>query len=526
MGQAGEKTYELGDVIVAPGVVFRVERELGKGGMGSAFKVINKQLGAPCVVKLMRADAARNPAARARFIREAQTAALLRPHQNLVPVTSLGFIEDGVGDKGTPFYVMPWVEGSSVRQLLAEVKGGKLHLSFALRTVIDTLYGLARMHERGVIHRDIKPDNILVTKEDGKVVAKVLDLGAAWLLEDPSQPDYVLTPAYAAPEQLTDGRLDEKVDVFSTAMSLFEMITGKRPYAEAGDSLAAAIQRRTVPAPLLSEYGQFPEGLTEAMIHALALSPRERLAPEAFLRKLELVGNALEKSENVHNIATAPDVLQPRSQQPGPITRADLAEPTEPGPAPEMDEHGNELEPENGFPDYGLGVAPEYVGRVATKRSAKRSRRTDTTEPDGPPVFEPMHGGAAPRASISFVEAPTGSVPPEYMQPIARRNEPKHNTIPLPASLSSPPPPAVGDPAQHAEHNGAGRRLITPAHAIHQTIRLPYTPPAPSPLRAAGRWIYRTFRLHERVSLTLFVTALALAAIGIVAGLALAGRSR
>lgn len=475
MAKAGDKKYQFGDVIVAPGVVFRVEKVLGKGGMGSAYKVIDKQLGAPCVVKLMNDDAARNPVARARFIREAQTAALLRAHQNLVPVTGLGFLEDGVGDKGTPFYRMPWVEGSSVRQIQAEVASGKLHLNFALRTTIDTLYGLVRMHERGVIHRDIKPDNILVTKEDGKVIAKVLDLGAAWLLEDPSQPDYVLTPAYAAPEQLADGRLDAKVDVFSTALTLFEMITGKRPYSELGESLAAAIQRRTIPAPLLSEFGEFPEDLTETMMQALSLSPRDRLSPEAFLRKLELVGNALEKDQNIHTVATTPDVLQPRSQHDGPITRADLAEPTEPGPPPEFDAHGNEIAPENVFNEYSLGAAPEYVGGgfVATKRSAKRTRPADTTDPGPPPEFDPLHQ-PQPRASISFVEAPTGSVPPEYMQPPARRSQPVNNTMPLSSSLVSPPPPGVDG------RGGVGGRLITPANPLQHTLRIPLTAKPPS----------------------------------------------
>jgi serine/threonine protein kinase len=480
VAKAGDKKYQFGDVIVAPGVVFRVEKVLGKGGMGSAYKVIDKQLGAPCVVKLMNDDAARNPVARARFIREAQTAALLRAHQNLVPVTGLGFLEDGGGDKGTPFYRMPWVEGSSVRQIQAEVAGGKLHLNFALRTTIDTLYGLVRMHERGVIHRDIKPDNILVTKEDGKVIAKVLDLGAAWLLEDPSQPDYVLTPAYAAPEQLADGRLDAKVDVFSTALTLFEMITGKRPYSELGESLAAAIQRRTIPAPLLSEFGEFPEDLTETMMQALSLSPRDRLSPEAFLRKLELVGNALEKDQNIHTVATTPDVLQPRSQHDGPITRADLAEPTEPGPPPEMDEHGNEVQYES---QWALGTSPEYV--KSTQRSPSRTRAKDTTDPGPPPEFDPLHQ-LQPRASISFVEAPTGSVPPEYMQPPARRSQPVNNTMPLSSSLVSPPPPGVGPNGR----GGVGGRLITPANPLQHTLRMPLSA-KPSSRWRAGLNVWR-----------------------------------
>jgi serine/threonine-protein kinase len=197
--------------------VLEVEGEIGRGGMGTVLKARHLKLGRTVAVKLLPAEVANEPEFKGRFEREARALALLN-HPNIVSIHDFG--QDGE----QPYIVMEFVEGGSLADRLP------LPLSAALDVALQVCDALSYAHGRGVVHRDIKPDNILLD-ERGRV--KVTDFGIARLLKSDSRitrtDEVVGTPHYMAPESLDGARPDPRMDVFSAGVLVYQMITGKVP---------------------------------------------------------------------------------------------------------------------------------------------------------------------------------------------------------------------------------------------------------------------------------------------------------
>ncbi len=209
---------------------YRVVAKLGQGGMGSVYKAVHIALEEVRALKVMDPQLAGDPKFVIRFRHEAQVARRLR-HQNAVHVDDLDQAEDG-----SLFIAMEFVDGVSLRQLLKATRG-PLPLARALAITRGIAEALSAAHALGMVHRDIKPDNILLARDSqGRDVPKVLDFGIVAMKEGSailsSRP--LMTPAYAPPEQwagMKGSELDGRADLYALGMTLYEMLTGRLPFA-------------------------------------------------------------------------------------------------------------------------------------------------------------------------------------------------------------------------------------------------------------------------------------------------------
>lgn len=197
---------------------YEVERELGTGGMGSVFLAGDPNLDRYVAIKVLRPDLA-SEVAPERFQREARVLARLK-HPNIVPVYQAG--EAG----GLSYYVMDFVEGETLAQRL---KRGTMPKSEALRLADNLLSALAAAHQEGIIHRDVKPENIFLVGDR----AVLVDFGIAKPVEESGEPltaddRRVGTPAYMAPEQFTGDVVTPATDIYAVGMSLYEALTGRK----------------------------------------------------------------------------------------------------------------------------------------------------------------------------------------------------------------------------------------------------------------------------------------------------------
>src|SRR6266513_270230 len=210
---------------------YKITNKIGAGGQGTVYKAVDQKLGRTVVLKVLPAELTVKESNLKRFDREARLASAL-DHPNICTIFDMDEAE------GLHFISMQYVEGKHVRQL---VNGRPLELESALRIGIQVADALASAHARGIIHRDIKSGNVMVT-DSGQV--KILDFGLAKLLLDETEArtsgidrtDLTEvgvpygTATYAAPEQAKGDKVDARADIFSTGVLLYEMLTGTWPF--------------------------------------------------------------------------------------------------------------------------------------------------------------------------------------------------------------------------------------------------------------------------------------------------------
>jgi hypothetical protein len=250
---------------------YRVLGLLGEGGMGRVLHAVDPGLGREVAVKVMRADLARDEAARRRFLREARAVAALQ-HDHVVAVHQVG------EDQGVPFFVMPLLAGESLEARLR--REGHLPVTEVLRVGREAAEGLAAAHERGLVHRDVKPANLWLEAPTGRV--KVLDFGLA---REQTASDAVTlsgavlgTPGYLSPEQLDGGPIDARADLFSLGCVLYRAATGRPPFQ--GETLTALLRAvaEHQPPPPHQVRVELPRGLSELILRMLEKSPPGRPA--------------------------------------------------------------------------------------------------------------------------------------------------------------------------------------------------------------------------------------------------------
>ncbi|HEY6744787.1 MAG TPA: Stk1 family PASTA domain-containing Ser/Thr kinase [Mycobacteriales bacterium] len=273
-----------------PGTVldrrYRVDAPIARGGMSTVYSGTDLRLDRRVAVKVMAPALAHDPAFTERFVREARTAARLS-HPNAVAVFDQGAEETAAGR--VVFLVMELVPGSTLREVLR--RRGRLRPDEAISVLEPVLAALAAAHRAGLVHRDVKPENVLLST-DGTV--KVVDFGLARAVAAPStstQTGVVLgTVAYVSPEQVARGTSDARTDVYSAGILLFELLTGAPPYG--GDSALAVAYRHVhddVPAPSTRVPGIAP-ALDELVLRATRREPGGRPADAgAFLAELAMV---------------------------------------------------------------------------------------------------------------------------------------------------------------------------------------------------------------------------------------------
>jgi eukaryotic-like serine/threonine-protein kinase len=269
------------------GDIYVFQRELQGGAMSRVFVAIDRQLGREIVMKVLPPEVAAEVSAD-RFRREIQLAAKLQ-HPHIVPLLSSGEIN------GTPYFTMPFVEGESLRARLGRV--GELPIPEALKILREVASAISYAHKHGVVHRDIKPDNVMLSDE----FALVTDFGVAKALSASTKPFEAQTltglgitlgtPAYMSPEQATaDPSVDHRADIYAFGVMAYEMVTGSLPFT--GRSTQATLTAHAIekPDPIERRRPGIPPALGALIMRCLEKRPADRPQNAAdLLHELEAV---------------------------------------------------------------------------------------------------------------------------------------------------------------------------------------------------------------------------------------------
>ncbi len=251
---------------------YRVASLLGVGGMGRVYKGVNPSIGSRVAIKVLNQDSAQNPEMVERFFAEARAVNLIR-HEGIVNIIDLTILPDR-----RPCIIMEYLDGAALSSIM---RGGiQLPLGSFLKSMVEVLSALAAAHQKSVVHRDLKPDNIIVSPQ-GK--AKILDFGIAKLsladsgLEGPTREGAVLgTPHYMSPEQAAGRTVDHRSDIYSIGIVLFEGVLGQCPFT--GNTLYQLLRQHVEddpPCPSFLRPG-IPRTLELAILKALAKDPGAR----------------------------------------------------------------------------------------------------------------------------------------------------------------------------------------------------------------------------------------------------------
>jgi eukaryotic-like serine/threonine-protein kinase len=270
------------------GSAFTLERELGGGGMSRVFLARDQQLGRQVVVKVLSPELVAELSVE-RFGREIMLAAALQ-HPNIVPVLSAS-----VTPRGLPYYLMPFVDGASLREKIAEP--GALSINTCVQVLADVSRALGYAHDRGVVHRDIKPDNVMLSGG----AAMVTDFGIAKAMSSSrdAAPNATLTrmgtslgtPIYMAPEQgAGDPTTDHRADLYAFGAMAYEMLTGAPPFADRPAHALLVAHLTELPVDVRTRRPETPEPLAQLVMSCLAKDPDHR--PQSAAAASELLADA------------------------------------------------------------------------------------------------------------------------------------------------------------------------------------------------------------------------------------------
>jgi serine/threonine-protein kinase len=321
---------------------FTIEAELGHGGMGSVYRAHDARLQRRVALKVLRAAPDATPAewadAKARILREARAAAALE-HPNAVSIFELGEVN------GEPFIAMELVIGTTFR---SHVGNAEVPWPRKLRWLLDAASALGAAHTAGLVHRDVKPENLMVG-DNGRV--KVLDFGIARRavarvdVEGRTQPDGALptltgkgqivgTPQYMPPELLLGQPIDGRADQFAWAATAFELLTGRLPWASQGDAVALIASILTQPAaPARSVAPDLPAEVEAVLARALSKSAGERFASmDEVIDLLEPLASAAPSLSSLPRrpVSSRPGPSQPSWPTPAPVASSAPSTPAAP----------------------------------------------------------------------------------------------------------------------------------------------------------------------------------------------------
>jgi serine/threonine-protein kinase len=304
----GSRATRRGEVLAG---TYRLLERIGAGGMGEVYAAEHARLGRRVAVKILRPDD--HQAALDRFRREVKAIARLESEY------VVNVMDCGEADDGTPFLVMDLLHGEDLRCLLK--REVQLPIARAVNLILDACHGVAAVHDAGLVHRDLKPGNLFVTRRStGEDWCKILDFGVAkidtstWTAEGA----VIGTIRYMAPEQLRDGAsAGPSVDIYALAAILYECLSGTSPYTSTSvEELMFKVMNET-PTPIEELNPRVPAPLSEAVQRAMAKSPNERFTTiQGFARAIAPFGCAHPRGEIAAGVETlAFEKAEPRRSQ-------------------------------------------------------------------------------------------------------------------------------------------------------------------------------------------------------------------
>ncbi len=270
-------TVSLPEYDLAPGMKlgeYQLAQKLGQGGMGVVYEAVHPLIGKRAAIKILKKELCDDPGSLERFVDEARVVNQIG-HPNIVDVFAFGEMPDG-----RSYFVMELLKGETLRSRIAK---GRLSLDEVRNIIKPLARALQAAHDKGVIHRDLKPDNVfLVDVPDGEPTAKLLDFGIAKLAKNDHRVEktatgaIVGTPQYIAPEQAKGYAIDPRADIYALGAILFELLTGRPPFI--ADNAMEMVAKHLMEAPIRPsaiQRGILPE-LDDLVLRMLAKSPDAR----------------------------------------------------------------------------------------------------------------------------------------------------------------------------------------------------------------------------------------------------------
>ncbi len=297
-------------MIIQPGTDigrYHILEQVGEGGMARVYKALDTNLNVKVAVKFIRVDdlpAGQIERTIARFRVEAKKMAQLS-HTNIVPVTDYGEYER------TPYLVMPLLSGGSLKKYI----GAQMEWRTAAKLIAPVAEALAYTHKKGIIHRDVKPANILLTESDDPMltdfgIAKIIDVAEARQMTLTGS--LIGTPEYMAPEQCTSTKFDKRVDIYSLGIVIYELITGRKPFI-ADTPSAVMIKQSRDPLPRPKNFvPDLPDEVERLLIKALAKDPKDRYK-DMYTMAIELRRLASMRTEEEQQMAEKERIRQEQS---------------------------------------------------------------------------------------------------------------------------------------------------------------------------------------------------------------------
>jgi serine/threonine protein kinase len=446
-------------VPIAPGTVlkgtYRIEAELGSGGMGTVYRAIHIGLDKTMAVKVLSPKAVASPESLARFEREAKVAGKVN-HPAMTQVIDFGV------EQGTPYIVMEYVDGVELAELIE--RQGPMPPRQAVAVMRQIVSLLHAAHTLGIVHRDLKPSNIKIVQAglDGQLFVKVLDFGIAKVMGDlagqlTSEGMMVGTPAYMAPEQISGQPIDGKTDIYAAGLIFHEMLSGKRAYQ--GETVARILHAQmseppppiTVPVPemVLNALQKFYEKRPEDRFHTAAAADRALMHCEEVLRSLP-------PDRPVAPAAVRPGVKQAAAATPGGFS-ATMRRPESgaaQGPAATPEPLSATMKrPESGAAQ-GPAVAPgTFSATMQRPESGAAQAAAATPEALSGTMKRPASGAieSGPPPSPPARQPVTDHRPAPALktdrQPVPERPTTDRQPAPAPPAMQGPPTPLPAVPA-------------------------------------------------------------------------------
>lgn len=391
--QCGARSYQREDRLIGTTIAdkYLLEAKLGTGGMCEVYRARHVVIGKEVAVKILRPELAADPMIAERFEQEARAASRIR-HPNAIDVNDFG-----VANGTTPYIVMELVDGKTVGQLLRET--GPFSVERAVNILRQVCGALESAHMAGVIHRDIKPDNIMIAEYEGGDWVEVCDFGVAKIQEDVNRraaltgANFILgTPRYMSPEQCEERPVDARSDIYSLGVVLYEMLTGEAPFE--GNSTRLLVAHTFETPPLIrTKRPDLPADLEAVVMRALDKDParRPQSAAEFFQAVERAVGGYVVNAEtgNSGSFARVNVPLDLAGNEPQPITGGEMAGPDDettlvrkrPDDDGEFDSHPDTLRDLSEVDPYKTIPGVTSTGSIPTQDGlAQSAKQTDLVD--------------------------------------------------------------------------------------------------------------------------------------------------